>query len=88
VEEKKVEVEDKKEKGKSKNVSLKQPITSATILYDYPEFKESIEPFLDYLKSEMNVEKIIFEPDDSKYVEFVSNPHFENLKIKFANKLH
>ena len=66
-----------------KNISLKQPIMSLTVVNKSTQLFEEIKPFLDYVEEEVNVADILHEADIDKYVKLTSLPNLPSLGPKF-----
>lgn len=66
-----------------KNMSLKQPIMSLTIVNKDKDLYESLAPFLGYIREEINVEDIKQEQDVEKYVKLEALPNLPVLGPKF-----
>lgn len=67
----------------NKNISLKQPIMSLTIVNKSKQLFEELKPFLNYIDEEVNVADILHEADIDKYVKLTSLPNLPSLGPKF-----
>ena len=66
-----------------KNISLKQPIMSLTIVSGNEVLMGELKPFLAYVEEELNVAEIAFEPQVEKYVVMACLPNLPVLGPKF-----
>ena len=66
-----------------KNMSLKQPIMSLTIVSKDQELFDQLAPFLTYIREQINVEDIRCEPQVDKYVKLEALPNLPVLGPKF-----
>jgi len=51
-----------------KKVSLKQPITSVSLITSSKELYDSLKPLLKYLEEEINTPSFLYEPNTEKYI--------------------
>jgi len=66
-----------------KNMSLKQPIMSLTVVNKEKELFDELAPFLNYIREEINVEDIKHEQNVDKYVKLEALPNLPVLGPKF-----
>lgn len=66
-----------------KNISLKQPIMSLTLVNKSEELFHNLKPFLNYIEQEINVAHIKQEKDVDKYVKMTCLPNLPVLGPKF-----
>jgi isoleucyl-tRNA synthetase len=67
----------------SKNMSLKQPIMSLTVVNKDKNLYEELAPYLAYIREEINVDDIKSETDVEKYVKLEALPNLPVLGPKF-----
>jgi isoleucyl-tRNA synthetase len=66
-----------------RNISLKQPIMSLTVVNKSKDVFGQLEPFLVYIEEEVNVAKILHETDIDKFVKLTCLPNLPSLGPKF-----
>lgn len=66
-----------------KNISLKQPIMSLTVVNKSEQLFEDLKPLLGYVEQEVNVSQILFDKDIYSYVKLTSLPNLPVLGPKF-----
>lgn len=76
-------VETARKLREQKKVSLKQPISSLTLVNRNPAVFEGLAPFLTYIQEEVNVEDIRNETNVEKYVRLEALPNLPVLGPKF-----
>lgn len=67
----------------NKNISLKQPIMSLTIVNSSEELAANLKEFLPYIEEEINVNEIMYEKNVDKYVNLSCQPNLPVLGPKF-----
>ena len=72
----------------NKNISLKQPIMSLTVVNKSKDMFNQLKPFLAYIEEEINVAEINHEVDIDRYVKLTCLPNLPSLGPKFkGNKM-
>lgn len=75
-------LEDARILREKRKVSFKHPLGSLTVITDNEHLEQSLQPLLNYIQDEINVDKILFNREFSKFVGFQVAPNHKVLGQK------
>ena len=74
-------------KREEEKIGLRTPLSSLTIVHRDPNLLEQIKLLEDYVRAELNVKKVQYDQEESKYIDFFARPNFPVLGKRLGKRM-